>query len=175
MANGVVDVKLMDLVSGKLIEASIEPMAAKDFTLIKKSKERFDKFEWNKFKQKEVFKLKLKENDLIVGLMCLIEHHDPGIDAIEIELLEVSTENIGQEKTLDHIGGCLIAYACRESFKRGHEGFVFLVPKTSLIDHYANKYGFHYEPVKLPNRPNGFMVHNETGARKLIKEYLDRS
>lgn len=173
MENRVVDVKLIDTESGKLVDACIEPMATKDFTIIKKSVKRFDKFDWDKYKTQEVYKLKLKENDLIVGLMCLIEHHE-GVDAIEIGLLEVSTENIGKEKKMDDIGGCLIAFACRESFKRKHDGFVFLIPKTSLIDHYIHKYGFHHEAIKTPDRPNGFMVQDNKGARKLIKAYLDR-
>jgi hypothetical protein len=174
MVNGPVDVKLMDLAVGKLIEAVIEPSTAKDFTLIRKSKDRFDKFDWSKYKEKEVYKLRLKESDLIVGLVCLLEHQDPAIDAIEIELLEVSAENIGKGKLFDFIGGCLIAFACRESFKRGHEGCVFLVPKTSLIDHYVNKYGFKYEPIKTADRPNGIMVQYDTGARRIIKEFIDR-
>lgn len=174
MLNEGLDVKLMDVVDGKLIEAAIEPLTAKDFTLIRKSKDRFDKFDWNKYKDKEVYKLRLKENDLIVGLVCLVEHQNPAIDAIEIELLEVSAENIGKAKSLDYIGGCLIAFACRESFKRGHQGCVFLIPKTSLIDHYISKYRFKYEPIKTPGRPDGFMVHYDKGARRIIKEFLDR-
>lgn len=174
MVNGGLDVKLMDVVVGKLIEAVIEPLTTKDFALIRKSKDRFDKLDWSKYMGKEVYKLRLKENDLIVGQVCLIEHQDPAIDAMEIELLEVSAENIGTGKSLDYIGGCLIAFACRESFKRGHQGCVFLVPKTSLIDHYVNKYGFRYERIKTADRPNGIMVHYDTGARRIIKEFIDR-
>ncbi|PWV44852.1 hypothetical protein [Chitinophaga sp. S165] len=174
MLNGGLDVKLMDVAAGRFIDAVIEPLMVKDLTVIRKSKDRFDKFDWNKYKAKEVYKLKLKENELIVGLMCLFEHEDPTIDAVEIELLEVSAENIGKRKSFDYIGGCLIAFACRESFKRGHQGCVFLIPKTSLIDHYISKYGFKYEPIKAPGRPDGFMVHYDTGARRIIREFLDR-
>ena len=39
--------------------------------------------------------------------MCLIDHEDEAPNAIEIELLEVSEENIGSEKKLDNIGGCI--------------------------------------------------------------------
>jgi len=175
MPESVLDVKLLDVTRGELIDAVIEPMETNDFSIIKKSRDRFDKFDWSKYKSKEVYKLKLKDNDLIVGLACLIEHKDIAIDAVEIELLEVSAENIGREKMLDYIGGCLIAFACRLSFKRGHEGYVFLVPKTSLVDHYIGKYGFVYHPVKTTERPNGFMMHYDTGARRIIKEFLERS
>ncbi|WPV66383.1 hypothetical protein [Chitinophaga sp. LS1] len=172
MIDAPLNVRLKNLKTGELVEAVIEPVVAKDFALIKKSKDRFDKFDWSNQKKKEVYKLRLKEDDLIVGLLCIIDHQDPGVDAIEIELLEASNENIGKGKTYDQIGGCLIAFACRESFKRGHGGCVFLTPKTSLINHYANKYGFKYEPISIPGRPNGFMVHYEEGARKMITAYL---
>ena len=157
---------------GESVDAVIEPVVAKDFTLIKKSKQRFNKFDWSKYKSKEVYKLTVKENDLIVGVLCITDHTDSGTDAIEIELLESSAENIGKGKVYDHIGGCLIAFACRESFKRGHEGCTFLTPKTSLIRHYMDKYGFIHEKIRTPGRPDGFMVHYETGARKIITEYL---
>lgn len=172
MINIPLRVKLKNLTTGELVDAVIEPVETKDFTLIKKSKQRFNKFDWSKYKGKEVYKLTVKENDLIVGLLCFTDHTDPGIDAIEIELLESSAENTGKGKTYDHIGGCLIAFACRESFKRGHEGCTFLTPKTSLIRHYIEKYGFIYEQIKTPGRPNGFMVHYEEGARKMITEFL---
>jgi hypothetical protein len=175
MVKGALDVKLMDVERGELIEAVIEPMSIGDFTLVKKSKDRFDKFDWSKYKRKEVYKLRLKDNDLIVGLICLIDHKDAAVDAIEIELLEVSAENIGKDKSLDYIGGCLIAFACRESFKRGHEGCIFLVPKTSLIDHYIEKYGFRHEAIRTVERPDGFMVHYEVSARRIIKEFLERN
>lgn len=165
-------VKLKNIRTEELVDAFIERVSAKDFTLIKKSKHRFNKFDWSKYKGKEVYKLTIKDNDLIVGLLCIIDHPDSGIDAIEIELLESSAENIGKGKTYDHIGGCLIAFACRESFKRGHDGCTFLTPKTSLIRHYMEKYGFIYQQVKTPGRPNGFMVHYEEGARKMISEFI---
>lgn len=167
------DVKIKDTVSGKLLEGVIEPMITKDFKTIKKNKDRFDKFDWSQYSQSEVYKLRLKDNDAILGLLCLIDHMDDGFDAIEIELLEVSAENIGKKKQLDFIGGCLIAFACRESFKRGHGGCVFLVPKSSLIDYYPAMYGFEFFPLKTAARPSGLMILNEPGARKLIKVYLD--
>jgi len=40
------------------------------------------------------------------------------------------------------IAGILIAFACKASFQNGFFGFVYLIPKTKLIDHYVEKYGF---------------------------------
>ena len=161
-----------DTSTGEKFEAVIERVTDNDFEVIKKSKERFNKFDWSGYQGQEVYKLRLKTDETILGLMCLIDHIDVETNAIEIELLEVSDENIGLKKKLDKIGGCLIAFACRESFKRGHDGFVFLTPKTSLLNHYSSKYGFDHFPLKTVSRPEGLMVLYEDGARNLIRKYL---
>ncbi|UYQ94858.1 hypothetical protein MKQ68_07100 [Chitinophaga horti] len=111
--------KVKHLVTNELIEAVVERVTSIDFKLILKEKTRFKWFNWNSYKQHEVYKLRAEENNKILGLMAIVDHIDPGIDAIEIELLEVSFENTGANKEVDDIAGCLIAYACRESFKEG--------------------------------------------------------
>lgn len=164
---------IKDVVTGEALEAVIEPMTHKDFKAIKKSRDRFGKFDWSEYQGEEVYKLRLKNEETVLGLICLIDHEDETTNAIEIELLEVSEENIGSGKRLDNIGGCLIAFACRESFKRGHDGFVFLTPKTQLVKHYPLKYGFHHMILRTVERPEGLMILYEEGSRKLIKKYLD--
>lgn len=59
-----------------------------------------------------------------------------------------SKENIGLNKQYDGIAGTLIAFACRESFKRGHE-------------------------VRTTHRPKGIMVLDGRGAGNLIKLFLE--
>jgi hypothetical protein len=164
---------LSDTATGEKIEAVIELMTEADFKVVKKSKDRFDKFDWNKYKKEEVYKIRLKTEEKILGIMCITDHTDQETDAIEIELLEASVENIGKHKEFDHIGGCLIAYACREAFKRGHDGVVFLTPKSYLVDHYPKQYGFQHVAMTSPKRPVGFMVLYEKGSRHLINKYLD--
>jgi hypothetical protein len=164
---------IKDVATEELLEAVIERMTNIDFKAIKKSRDRFNKFDWSQYQGQEVYKLRLKSDDTILGLMTLTDHEDEATKAIEIELLEVGEENIGSEKKLDNIGGCLIAFACRESFKRGHDGVVFLTPKTQLLKHYPLKYGFHHVPLITVQRTEGLMIMNEEGSRKLIKRYLD--
>lgn len=163
---------LTNCATGEDHEAVIEPATSKDLKLIKKRKDRFI-FDWSKYRGQELYKLRLKTDEIILGLMCLIDHTDAATNAIEIELLEASTENTGPAKNWDKIGGCLIAYACRESFKRGHEGCVFLTPKSYLMNHYPEKYGFTYMAIKSADRPLGFMIAYDDISRKLIKQYLD--
>lgn len=164
---------LKEVATGKKLEAIIEPLTVKDFKIINRNKLRFNKFDWRLYRGKEVYKIRLKSDEIILGLICLIEHTDEATNAIEVELLEISAENIGNNKKIDNITGCLIAFACRESFKREHDGFVFLTPKTYLLEHYRVKYGFEHFAMTTTKRPNGFMFLYGDGARKLIKEYLE--
>lgn len=164
---------LEELESGEKFKAVIEPVTSNDFKAIRKDKGRFNSFNWSKYKDFEVYKLKLATDEAILGLMCLVDHPGEGINAIEIELLEVASDNRRGQKKLTNIAGCLIAYACRESFKRGYEGWVFLTPKSYLVKHYSAKYGFIYVPIKSSSRPEGFMELNTSSSLRLIKKYLE--
>jgi len=157
--------------SGAEVGAVIERLAPKEFGMVRAS-HRFG-FDWGQYRGLEVYKLKILADDLVVGLICLIDHPSGTEDAIEIECLESSKENVGNAKQYDGIAGSLITFACRESFKRGHEGFVFLRPKTGLIKHYIEVYGFQHFPLKTAHRPEGIMVLDGRGARNLIKRFLE--
>lgn len=159
--------KIQVVESGEEIEA-LDP---KDFKLVVKSRGDFQ-FNWKKYNGRELYKLRDGQNDKIVGLMCIQDHTDPETNAIEIELLEVIKENVGKNKKIERIAACLIAFACRESFKRGHEGFVFLTPKTGLIEHYAEKYNMVYYPP-LGSKFGGIMVADPKVSLSLIKTYLE--
>lgn len=124
----------------KAIIAEIVPLETKDFKLIKKQKQF--SFDWESEKPYDLYKLVLKEQKEIVGLMSIIDV--PKELRLEINLLEISKENIGQDKQLERIAGCLIAFACKFSFSKGYDGFVSLIPKTVLIEHYKKKYGFRH-------------------------------
>lgn len=164
---------IRNLSTGEHVRAVIERMTVKDFRVVKQSKARFVHFDWQQYKDQEVYKLRLAENSLILGLMCILHHVDDGMNAVEIKLLEVCFEHTGARKKLDNIGGCLIAFACRESFKLGHDGFVFLAPKTELINHYINIHGFQHIPISRADCPMGFMLLDGQCARKLIFKYLN--
>jgi hypothetical protein len=164
--------KVKNIQSGVEFEAEILLVSKEDLKAIKKDIKRFSKFDWSLYKSKEVYKLKLKNDNEILGLMCIVDHTDPQTDAIEIELLEVTIENVGKDKKIENIGGCLIAFACREAIKRGHDGFVFLVPKTNLITHYIKIYGFERMPIRTPTRPEGILVLYGQTSRLLIEKYL---
>lgn len=161
---------LRDLRTGADVKAEILRVEAGEFAEIVKDP-RFA-FDWIRYKKYEVYKLCLQGDELILGLICLLDNAEEGFESIKIELLESSAENIGSKKRYDRIAGCLIAFACRESLRRGRGGYVFLIPKTELIFHYCSQYGFEHFPFKTDGRPEGFMVLYDTASRRLISQYL---
>lgn len=160
-----------DVRSGAAVGAVINRLQPDELAEVCASR-RF-KFDWKQYKAMEVYHLSVVADDLIIGLMCLIDHGADAENAIEIECLEVSKENVGAGKQINGIAGSLISFACRESFKRGHEGFVFLKPKSGLIRHYIECYGFQHFPLRTVDRPEGIMVLDGRAARKLIKLFLE--
>lgn len=130
--------KLWNIKNKSFEEGIIEPISTNDYFEINKS-EQFD-FEWIKEKKNIVFKLRKKGEENILGLLSLIDI--PKESRLEIHLIEVSKNNIGKQKSIDRIAGCLIAYACDLAFQRGYDGFVSLVSKTKIIKIYKEKYGF---------------------------------
>jgi len=131
--------KITRKVSGELIAVVIGELTAADIAKIRRSKEFV--FDWELEQPTELYKLYLKDDESqILGLLSLKDY--PEELRIHINLIEVIKSQVGKTKTLDHIAGCLIAYACALAFSRGYEGFVSLQPKTRLIDLYQDKYGF---------------------------------
>lgn len=131
-------VNLQEKNTGKLLAAAIESIEASDLILIKQDAEFT--FDWNLESKKKIFKLHLVESAKILGLVSVIDI--PEEFRIEISLLEVAFTQKGRKKTIDRIAGCLIAYCCWLAFENEYLGFVSLVPKTELIEHYQAKYGF---------------------------------
>lgn len=131
--------KLKHKTSGKSLEAVISEVADKDYRAIKK--DSGFSFDWETEKGYEVYKIYLLSDDnAILGLMSLIDI--PEEYRMHLNLLEVSKMHQGKGKEIDLIAGCLIAFAAEAAIKRGYYGFVSLEPKTRLIGHYQDKYGF---------------------------------
>ena len=118
-------------------------------------------FDWSIEKDKKVYKISVKDKKTILGLMSLIDY--PNEIRIHLNLLESRKDQRGKSKKIANIVGCLIAFACRESFKKGYGGFVSLIPKTELITYYKN-YGFVEAGVLL--------AIWEENSRKLITKYF---
>jgi hypothetical protein len=147
--------------TGEKRDAVIEAVADSEYKLIKKSK-RFPSFDWNKEKNCDVFKIRLKDSEIILGLVSLTDHKDE--KWIKINLVQSSIENVGGKKEYKNIAGCLIAFACQLAFEKSYGGCVALHPKTELTLHYINFYGF--------ERAGLHLFTELRNSEALIKKYL---
>lgn len=143
-------------------EAKIFPAGENELETIR-TDGRFE-FDWEEETARGIYAISLVSPEKIVGVASLKDV--PSELRLEISLLEVSMENVGKKREYEGIAGCLIAFACRLAFNRGYFGFVSLVPKTRLIEHYMKTYGFRQYGRQL--------AIDLEDADALIKKYLDR-
>jgi hypothetical protein len=133
--------KILHTATGEYKDAEVVRVAEKDYDYIKNCG-RFV-FDWRTENQRgfEVYKIALKEREHhILGLLSLRDIQQEL--RIHVNSVEVSSENIGAGKIYDRIAGSLLGFACQLAFEKSYDGFVSLIPKTDLIDHYCQKYGF---------------------------------
>lgn len=129
---------LIDNKTNKKLNGVIEQVTKDDLKRIKKDK-NFE-FNWELEGEKELYKIRLEKSKEILGLISLEDYQEEF--RVHINLIESSKLYRGKNKSILHIPGCLIGYACKLSFKRGYEGFVSLTPKTQLKKYYNKTYGF---------------------------------
>lgn len=122
-------------------------------------------FDWKKeFKEpaRDVFKLTIVNNpNIIQGLICL----EVKSDHVYMHLVENAPFNKGKTKVYAGVAGNLVAFACKLSFQRGHQGNVSFLSKTQLIEHYITSLGaFHFG--------GRVMIIETNAALKLINKYF---
>lgn len=157
-------VYILDKRNGKLVSSEIVPVDTKTIPL---KKDGWN-FNWRQLsKEGKVYVLRtLDSHEQIEGVLCLRIAYE----MLVMEALELAPHNIGQkDKRYDYVAGCLIAFACRESFKiKGdYKGFLTFVSKTNLIKWYSEKYG---AELALGQR----MFIDWGSGEKLIDKYLNR-
>ena len=109
-----------------------------------------------------MYKLTVINNpDIIQGLISL---EDKG-DHIFVNLIENAPFNIGKNKLYEGVPGNLFAFACKQSWDSGNQGFVSFISKTKLIQHYNKTLG----AVKVFDHR---MVIEPREALKLINQYF---
>jgi hypothetical protein len=82
-----------------------------------------------------------------------------------MHLVESAPFNKGKTKLYAGIPGNLVAFACKLSFQRGHDGNIAFISKTQLIDHYIESLGAIHVGGRL-------MVIDSAAAIKLINRYF---
>jgi hypothetical protein len=152
-----------DVETGRRIATAVKAIDPRDL----RSLGRGWRLDWKDIaRTAEVFKLiRPRAPRRPLGLIALERHGD----FVEITHLEAHPDHVGRGKKLRGIAGNLIAYAAQVSLEMGAEGFVALVAKTELIDHYRKTYGF--QRVGNSHR----MILGELAASRLIRTYLEES
>ena len=157
---------LLDLKTNSLVEAEIVVASFKDMPL-KKDGWNFNWRTTIKKKDTNTYILRLKSNkNSIQGVLHL--KIQGGL--LIMDLVEIAPHNIGKDnKRYDYVAGCLIAYACKESFnlESNYKGFLTFESKTKLINWYLEKYY-----TKIATGQKMYIEPND--GQNLVNEYLNR-
>jgi hypothetical protein len=136
---------IVEVLTGNICPIEVLPVTNTDFTSISKARYFFD---WKEEKKVEVYKLVLKGQKDILGLVSI--ERIPSEWRIHIRLLTVSLENKGKEKQFDKITGNLIAYVAKIALLDfGQMACVSLRPKSSIAKHYMTKYNMNMTGMTL--------------------------
>lgn len=151
-----------NVVTGDSFQTEISLVSTADLkSITKKNSWLFDwKFE-HKQPEREVYKLTIVGNPTIIqGLLSL----EVKTDHVYMHLVENAPFNKGKTKMYSGVAGNLVAFACKLSFQRGHEGNVSFLSKSQLIEHYQKTLG----AIHFGGR---IMIIETRAALKLIDRY----
>lgn len=124
--------------TGKKFDTQVLLLKSLDLkAIIKKDGWHFDWKAESKNKGRQLFKLVIRGNDCIQGLLSF----QPMENYIEMHLIEAAPHNYGSSKKYIGVPGNLVAFACKRSFELGFDGFVVFTAKTRLIQHYIDTLG----------------------------------
>ena len=152
-----------NITTGDSFATEISLLTSIDLKLITKTRGwLFNWKEEHKDPVKDVYKLTIVNNPMIIqGLISL----EVKSDHVYMHLVESAIFNKGKTKMYAGVPGNLVAFACKLSFQRGHEGNVSFISKTQLIEHYEKTLGaFHFG--------GRVMIIETAAALKLINKYF---
>ena len=133
-------------------------------SVTKKEKWQFDwKFEL-KQPERDVYKLTIVNNQTVIQGLISLEIQS---DHVYMHLVESAPFNKGKTKVYAGVPGNLVAFACKLSFQRGHEGNVSFLSKTQLIQYYTDSLG----AIHVGGR---IMIIDTIAALKLIDKYFPK-
>ncbi len=152
-----------NVVTGDSFKTEISILTKDELKLV--SKKNGWLFDWRKeLKEpaRDIYKLTIVGNPNIIQGLISIEVKE---DHVFMHLVESAPFNKGNTKMYSGVPGNLVAFACKVSFQRGHEGNVSFISKTQLIDHYEKSLGaFHFG--------GRIMIIETIAALKLIDRYF---
>ena len=154
---------IKNLISGDSFSTDISRITKADLKNVTKKDGWL--FDWKlelKHPEREVYKLTIVNNqNIIQGLISL----EVKPDHVYMHLVESAPFNKGKTKLYAGVPGNLVAFACKLSFQRGHEGNVAFISKTQLIDHYTESLGAIHVGGRL-------MIIDSAAAQNLINRYF---
>ena len=154
---------IKNLISGDSFSTDISRITKAD--LKKVTKKGGWLFDWRlelKHPERDVYKLTIVNNqNIIQGLVSL----EVKPDHVYMHLVESAPFNKGRTKLYAGVPGNLVAFACKLSFQRGHEGNIAFISKTQLIDHYTESLGAMHVGGRL-------MIIDSAAALNLINRYF---
>lgn len=152
-----------NVVTGDSFQTEISVLTHSDLKLVTKKIGWL--FDWKlEFKEPErdIYKLTIVGNPTVIqGLISL----EVKADHVYLHLVESAPFNKGKTKMYSGVPGNLVAFACKLSFQRGHEGNVSFLSKTLLIEHYKTTLG----AIHFGGR---VMIIETQAALKLIDRYF---
>ena len=154
---------IQNVVSGDSFATDITLVSVSDLkNVIKKNSWQFDwKFEC-KQPQRDVYKLTIVNNQTVIQGLISLEIKS---DHVYMHLVESAPFNKGKSKVYAGVPGNLVAFACKLSFQRGHEGNVSFFSKSQLVQHYIDSLGALHVGGRI-------MIIDTKAALKLINKYF---
>jgi len=154
---------IRNIITGDIFQTEISILTKSDIKQI--TKKNGWQFNWKlelRYPERDVFKLTIVNNPLIIQGLVSLEVRS---DHVFMHLVESAPFNKSKSKVYSGAPGNLVAFACKLSFQRGHEGNVAFISKAQLISHYVESLGaIHF---------GGRLMIIETGAAlKLINRYF---
>lgn len=156
---------LENVISGDSFPTDITLVSTTDLKAVTKINGwQFDwKYEY-KQPERDVYKLTIVNNQTVIqGLISF----EVKTDHVYMHLVESAPFNKGKTKLYSGVPGNLVAFACKVSFQRGHDGNVSFVSKTQLIDHYIKSLGAIHFGGRL-------MIIDTIAALRLINKYFQK-
>ncbi len=155
-------------ISGDVFDTEFHRLIKANKKHIKKGDWLFDWHDEISNKEREVYKLTIKNNpEIIQGLISFnAEDNYVFIHLIENAKFNRGKKyNDGKEKIYLGVSGNMFAFACKKSKELGFGGFVGFIAKTALMDHYQETMG---AEKAIGQR----MFINDENAEFLVKKYF---
>jgi len=154
-----------NVVTGDSFSTDITLISSADLkSTTKKNGWQFDWKEEFKQPERDVYKLTIVNNQSIVQGLISVEIKS---DHVYMHLVESAPFNKGKTKIYAGVPGNLVAFACKLSFQRGHDGNVSFFSKTQLVQHYIDTLGALHFGGRV-------MIIDTNAALKLLNKYFPK-